>query len=267
MSNTQVSKKWADLGPRVKSAVVMAIIGAVAILSGGFIYAVLVAAVTGMLYWELFHMLGTKNAEKMRLTAGSLAIITLMLSAFLLTWYGFLILIFVACVMAVLMDVNLKKFAPLAVLVAFGAYGLLELRLNHGLWAALWLILVVVFTDIGGYVAGRIFGGPKFWPQISPKKTWSGTIAGWALAAVVGILYASSSSIGAELVIISVFVSFASQMGDILESAFKRKQGIKDSSDLIPGHGGFFDRFDGMIGAASFVTLLAAVGAMPMIGG
>ncbi|MEM6897415.1 MAG: phosphatidate cytidylyltransferase, partial [Pseudomonadota bacterium] len=122
----------------------------------------------------------------------------------------------------------------------------------------IWLILVVVITDVAGYFAGRAFGGPKFWPAISPKKTWSGTVAGWVGAAILGAIFLTFTNAGRDLVWISVLVSFASQMGDITESALKRRMGVKDSSTLIPGHGGLFDRFDGLLGAA-LVMLLAAL--------
>ena len=98
--------------------------------------------------------------------------------------------------------------------------------------------------------AGRMIGGPKFWPAVSPKKTWSGTIAGWIGAGALGAAFMPITGAGATLILISMATSFASQMGDIAESAIKRKMGVKDSSRLIPGHGGVLDRFDGLIGAA-----------------
>ena len=121
----------------------------------------------------------------------------------------------------------------------------------QGIFLVVWLICVVVATDVAGYFAGKAIGGKKFWPSISPKKTWAGILAGWAAAAVVGGLMG-----GEELAAISVFMSFASQLGDIAESAIKRRSGVKDSSNLIPGHGGLLDRFDGLI-AANLVVLIA----------
>jgi phosphatidate cytidylyltransferase len=112
---------------------------------------------------------------------------------------------------------------------------------------------------VAGYFAGKIIGGPKFWPAVSPKKTWSGTSAGWVGAALVGVGFVIWGGGGIMLVRISVLVSMASQAGDIVESALKRRTGVKDSSALIPGHGGFFDRFDGMMGAAAFLLLLGLI--------
>jgi phosphatidate cytidylyltransferase len=113
-------------------------------------------------------------------------------------------------------------------------------------------------SDVGGYVAGRIIGGVKFWPSISPKKTWSGTIAGWILTALLGFFLVQSS--GEEwMVAVAVAVAFGAQLGDIAESWIKRRVGVKDSSNLIPGHGGFLDRFDGFIGGAAVLGMISAV--------
>ena len=129
----------------------------------------------------------------------------------------------------------------------------------------LWLALVVIVTDVAGYFAGRFIGGPKFWPRVSPKKTWSGTVAGWVGAGVVGLIFMAQPGVGAEVVGISIAISMASQMGDIAESAMKRKMGVKDSSNLIPGHGGVFDRFDGMLGASVFLLMIEQIVDFPPV--
>ena len=124
-------------------------------------------------------------------------------------------------------------------------------------------MLVVIATDVFGYFAGRTLGGPKFWPSVSPKKTWSGTAAGWIAAGLVGLLFMLLTDAGWPIVWISMILSFASQMGDIAESALKRRMNVKDSSTLIPGHGGLFDRFDALLGAALFMLLVAYVFNVP----
>ena len=108
-----------------------------------------------------------------------------------------------------------------------------------------------------------MIGGPKFWPRVSPKKTWSGTLAGWACAAVAGAVFAGPTGAGPALVPVSVVVAFAGQMGDIAESAVKRRVEVKDSSDLIPGHGGVLDRFDALLGGAVAAVLLWALSVIP----
>ena len=95
-----------------------------------------------------------------------------------------------------------------------------------------------------------MIGGPKFWPRFSPQKTWSGAVAGWICAAGLTLYVFWGDLTPVLSIAMGVALSFASQMGDIFESAMKRKSNVKDSSNLIPGHGGVLDRFDGVVGAA-----------------
>jgi phosphatidate cytidylyltransferase len=152
------------------------------------------------------------------------------------------------------------------VAILISGHGLFVLRDEAGTIAFLWLLGVVIVSDVMGYFAGRILGGPKFWPAISPKKTWSGTIAGWAGAAVLGLGFVLAGYGSFWLVLLSPLVAFAGQMGDIVESWLKRRVGAKDSSNLIPGHGGVMDRFDALSGAMVLVMLLTRVFDLP-IGG
>ncbi|MES2198324.1 MAG: phosphatidate cytidylyltransferase [Pseudomonadota bacterium] len=124
-------------------------------------------------------------------------------------------------------------------------------------FSALMLILLVVWmSDIGGYFAGRGIGGPKLWPRISPKKTWAGAIGGFALSLVVagGFAAFGYGQVG-PLLLLAAVLSVASQLGDLFESAVKRRFGVKDSSHIIPGHGGLMDRLDGFVAA----VVLAAI--------
>ena len=124
----------------------------------------------------------------------------------------------------------------------------------------------MIITDLAGYFAGRLLGGPKFWASISPNKTWSGTVAGWFAAGCVGGVFVIQLE-GVHWVIIplSILLAAVSQFGDIFESYLKRRAGVKDSSALIPGHGGFLDRFDGMIAAAAAIFLVQTV-FLPSVG-
>ena len=124
-------------------------------------------------------------------------------------------------------------------------------------FAALMLVLLTVWaTDIGGYFAGRLIGGPKLWPQVSPKKTWAGAIGGFAasLAVAVGFAAFHPGKI-MPLLLLAAVLSVAAQLGDLFESAVKRRFGVKDSSHIIPGHGGLMDRLDGFVAA----IVLAAI--------
>ncbi len=135
----------------------------------------------------------------------------------------------------------------------------LRADVTHGLAAILFLFAVVWMTDITAYFAGRAFGGPKLMPKVSPKKTWSGAIGG-TLGGVIGaLLVAHFAGIGnlAAVGAIALVLSVVSQAGDLLESAIKRRFDAKDSSGLLPGHGGLMDRLDGF---ATAVVAAAVIG-------
>jgi phosphatidate cytidylyltransferase len=119
-----------------------------------------------------------------------------------------------------------------------------------GFAALLFVLLVVWVTDIGGYFAGRLIGGPKLWQRISPKKTWAGAIGGFAASLVVAAGFAVFDfGKTVPMLLLGAVLSVVSQLGDLFESAVKRRFGVKDSSHIIPGHGGLMDRLDGFIAA------------------
>jgi phosphatidate cytidylyltransferase len=125
-----------------------------------------------------------------------------------------------------------------------------------GFAALIFVLLVVWVTDIGGYFAGRGLGGPKLWSRVSPKKTWAGAIGGFAASLMVAGGFAGFG-LGRTLplLLLAAMLSVASQLGDLFESAVKRRFGVKDSSQIIPGHGGLMDRLDGFVAA----IVLAAI--------
>jgi phosphatidate cytidylyltransferase len=133
---------------------------------------------------------------------------------------------------------------------------LVRLDEPEGLIALIFVLLVVWGSDIGGYFAGRGIGGRKLWPRVSPKKTWAGAIGGFAASLAVAAGFAAYG-VGKflPLLVLAAVLSIASQLGDLFESAVKRRFGVKDSSHIIPGHGGLMDRLDGYVAA----IVLAAV--------
>ena len=128
-----------------------------------------------------------------------------------------------------------------------------------GLLAVMLLFGVVWTTDVMAYFVGRALAGPKLWPAVSPKKTWSGAVGGAAAATVVGSGISALAGLDhlAALALVCALLSLAAQTGDLLESALKRRFGAKNASELIPGHGGLMDRLDGFVAAALVATLLA----------
>ena len=133
----------------------------------------------------------------------------------------------------------------------------------YNLRAILWLFAVVWGTDVMAYFGGRLIGGPKLWPRVSAGKTWSGTLVGIFSGALLGLAVAAIKPAGpvavVPLILAGLAAGAAAQAGDLLESSVKRRFGVKDSSQLIPGHGGVMDRLDGFVAAALFVSLLSVV--------
>ncbi len=241
----------------------MAVVGIAAMWIGGVWFLLLLALVVAALVWELVGMLG--GGPKRALSLAALAAGAFIAARILPGGLGLPFLLAPAIAGIALLDRNRTLYMIFTALILVASFGLGLLRDDFGFNWMLWLALVVIATDVLGYFAGRFIGGPKFWPQVSPKKTWSGTVAGWVGALVVSIPYVAQSGVGIGLLGIAVSLSMASQLGDIGESAMKRKMGVKDSSNLIPGHGGVFDRFDGMLGASIFLLLIEQLVDFPPI--
>lgn len=256
------SGRWTDLAPRIGSAVVMVAVGVLALWAGSGVFHVFVALLCGAMTWELLRMLNGQSGV-MPLILGGVAAVALLAAIHLPALYT-LPVFAVPVALAVLAARQYRPVcAAFMALILLAGFEMTLLRDGPGLVWIIWLILIVVVSDVAGYFAGRLLGGPKFWPRVSPKKTWSGTVAGWLGAAVVGAVFATQLDSSLLLVPYSMLVAFAAQMGDITESAVKRLVGVKDSSNLIPGHGGFLDRFDGMLGASFFVLAVAGLFGLP----
>ncbi|MEP3677081.1 phosphatidate cytidylyltransferase [Sulfitobacter sp.] len=264
MSN---SEKWSDLATRLGSAVAMVLVGAIGIWMGGFVFHLMVALICGIMAWELVNMVHGAPGSNTALMLGAVTGGALFATYYLPPGFALPLLLAPALLGFGQLERNRTIYMAYTAVILMAGYGLMEVRNEMGIGWMLWLVVVVVATDVVGYFAGRAFGGPKFWPKVSPKKTWSGTAAGWVGAALVGLLFSLNTDASLQLIGVSVAISMASQMGDIAESGIKRKMGVKDSSNLIPGHGGLLDRFDGMLGAALFLLLIGQlIGFPPVIG-
>ena len=254
--------KFADLQTRVTSAIIMLLIGGVAIWMGGYVFSAVIVCAVGAMHWELGRMLTPLSMQAQWFSALT-SVISII---WLLTTDSLIEQVVILTVATLLQRVYFHTVDRLGTLVSagiiIGALLLIYVRNDVGIIAALWIVGIVVITDIAGYFVGRIVGGAKFWPTLSPKKTWSGIVGGWLGAMVLSYVLVHLGYVILPLEValaLALGLSFASQMGDIVESGLKRAAGVKDSSDLIPGHGGVMDRFDGLIGASLVYAVFLGV--------
>ncbi len=150
--------------------------------------------------------------------------------------------------------------------IVWAFFSFIKIReINYGFAQTLWLLFTVSLTDIGAYVVGIAVGGPKIIPTISPNKTWSGCIGGILLALLFSIIfqyivlhiqYVKNSELGCYP-LLTLLISVVAQIGDFLESIFKRKFQVKNSGNLLPGHGGILDRIDGLLLAGIVLAFIA----------
>ena len=147
-----------------------------------------------------------------------------------------------------------------ALLPALALLWIRERDFDDGLALVVWVFIVTWATDIGGYFAGRKFGRRKLAPTISPNKTFEGLYGGIVGAALFGGLWAWATGLGTSLYFLAPLFAVAAQGGDLFESAIKRRAGVKDSGNWLPGHGGLLDRLDGLIPVAILTAAAQAAG-------
>jgi phosphatidate cytidylyltransferase len=243
---------------RVIVALVLAPLAVAIAYAGGWLWAVLVTLASIGLYVEWLTIVGASRETRV-VAAG---VITLAISGLCLATgridAAFLALVIGLAGVALLSSQRRRWTAAGFLYAAAAEIASVLVRLDQAKgFAALFLILLVVWvTDIGGYFAGRGIGGPKLWPRVSPKKTWAGAVGGFAASLVVAAGFAALG-LGktGPILLLGAVLSIASQLGDLFESAVKRRFGVKDSSHIIPGHGGLLDRLDGFVAA----IVLAAI--------
>lgn len=256
------SGRLGDLRTRAVWGAGLGAAGAIPILIGGWLAGLLVAAAAGAMGWEWRRVtLGARFQPILGwMMAGAAAIGVLLAQTGALS-IALLYLLGAAAALALLDRFERRNplWSPLG-LLTFGLAAACFIALRgsepFGLETALWIASVVVACDVGAYFAGRLVGGPKLWPRVSPSKTWSGLAGGMALAALVGGVFswATTGTYYQQVCAVSAIAAVVAQGGDLAESMFKRHFGVKDAGDLIPGHGGALDRLDGFCAA----TMVAA---------
>lgn len=229
---TEPTPRKSDLGVRVVSAVVMIAVAGTALWLGGQIWRILVAVVALVCLGEFLRLIWLATTSWLARSIGAFAA---------------------------------------AVYVLLAAISLADMRYSWthdvdgrlGLVSVLAVVGVVIFTDIGAYFSGRTIGGPKIAPSISPSKTWAGLVGGMLAAAIWSVVALKLSLLAGKMELLvegaalakvllwsaasGAILAVVAQSGDFFESWLKRRAGVKDSSNLIPGHGGVFDRIDGLL--------------------
>lgn len=264
--------KWSDLRKRFGWGALLLVIGIVLLLSSGLWMRLGVSVIAGLMMWELARLTGWRHPEfhspRHPVLIGLLSGLVL-LTMLVLSGDKPLLLILLP-ILAGLPGTHSHErpaYVLFTVAILGAAYALVAMREVMGLATVLWIVATVVQSDVLGYFVGRKVGGRKFWPSISPKKTWSGTLAGWVGALVLALGLWVSGLGTWPVLLVGPLLAIAGQFGDIAESWLKRRVGAKDSSQLIPGHGGVMDRFDAMSGALLLALVLMLVHLLPIIGG
>ena len=249
-----------DLKPRIAAAVVMGGLALATAWVGGFIFAVFWWLAAVVVLWEWQRLVGGARLAE-RVALGGLFIALAALFALHNSTLG-VVAGFVIGAGAVgwLTGRGPGTWAGVGVLYAgalVASVTLLRISPSYGLAAILWVFAVVWGADIAAYFAGRMIGGPKLWPSVSPGKTWSGAIVGAFAGATLGLMLSAWTNRSMPLFWLGLATAIASELGDLFESALKRRFGVKDASGLIPGHGGLMDRLDAFVAASVFAAVVA----------
>lgn len=250
--------------PRLLSGLVMAAVSLALTWWGVWPFAVLVLAVALIVTWEWGHIVRKAEVDLILVIHGVAVVAAVWLALMGLTALAIVALVIGALIAALLGFDHLGRISALGVLYAgLPAVALIWFRAStpHGLTAVLFLFAVIWGTDTGAYAAGRTFGGPKLMPTFSPNKTWSGLTGGVVTSLLLALVFVYFvPGLKAQwLLPVAAGLAVVAQAGDLMESALKRWYGVKDASGLIPGHGGFMDRVDGMIVAVVVAAIAAAV--------
>jgi phosphatidate cytidylyltransferase len=258
---TDAGPRLSELALRVCSALVLVPVAIGAAYIGGWAFALFwTIAAIGVL-WEWMSLVAGADRGPVLATA-SVAI--LLAVTLLIAGHPIAALIVLALGMlavAALAPAERRMWVALGLPYA-GLLGAMPTVLRgdeqHGFLAILFVFGIVWTTDVVAYFVGRAVGGPKLMPQVSPKKTWSGALGGTAGAVLVAILLVRTAGVpdGLAVALLAIVLSVVAQAGDLFESFLKRRFGAKDSSHLIPGHGGLMDRLDGFVTAVTAAALI-----------
>ncbi|WP_458761285.1 phosphatidate cytidylyltransferase [Afipia sp. TerB] len=247
---------------RIAAAAVLAPLAIAIAYAGGWLWALLVTGVACGLYVEWLLIVNDSHDRRAMLIGG----VALVMAGLLMAcgYAGIALAVAVSgTVIVALTSVEQGTWNAAGLVYASAALLasiVVRFDVASGFLALIFVLLVVWVTDIGGYFAGRGIGGPKLWPRVSPNKTWAGAIGGLVLSIGVAAAFAAAGlgRLGSSMLLAAV-LSVVSQLGDLFESAVKRRFGVKDSGRIIPGHGGLLDRLDGFVAAIIVAALIGVL--------
>jgi phosphatidate cytidylyltransferase len=258
---TGIEPRISELTLRVCSALVLVPLALVAAYVGGWLFAAFWGVAALGVLWEWMTLVAGPGHRAVLSTAAASIVLALALAALGFPIAGIVVLVVGALASALPAPGERRHWVAWGTPYA-GAIALAPVILRAADWegflAIVFLFVVVWTTDIVAYFVGRAVGGPRLLPQVSPKKTWSGALGGTLGAVAAATAFAAAAALPGRLAvgILAAGLSVLAQAGDLFESFAKRRFGAKDSSHLIPGHGGLMDRLDGFVLAAVAATLI-----------
>ena len=247
----------------LSTAVIVPIAGCIIVIGGNY-FSLFISILGAVMIWEMARAIfGSAHSRFLIILSigfGVVILLTglrigiLLLSTFVLL---FLVSFSIYCLVIKQAD-KITKFLICSLFIVIPCTLFLWLRETMELIILFWILSCVIATDIGAYVVGKIIGGAKLAPKISPNKTWSGLFGGVTASAFTGLGFSVFwMEKHFKFVCLSLLIAIVAQMGDLLESRFKRKYSLKETSNIIPGHGGIMDRLDGHMAAVTFIALIS----------
>ncbi|NTS29639.1 phosphatidate cytidylyltransferase [Phyllobacterium sp. BT25] len=254
-----------NLQKRIISAIVLIIIAVAMTWMGGFAFGLLASAIGISVFYEWQLIIANRSTPLTRGLAWGCLLLLVVVLLFARDTFVMMVILFGGAFIIAAVGRRETGYWPAAGFLYAGlpciALTLLRGDTGDGFAAILFLFAVVWATDIFAYFNGKALGGPKLAPRFSPNKTWAGAIGGAAAGVAAGVACAAfiGPAGGVPIPLIALLLSVVAQIGDLGESWMKRKFGVKDSSRLIPGHGGVMDRVDGLVAAAALLYVIGAV--------
>jgi phosphatidate cytidylyltransferase len=256
-----LGRSGSELALRIASALVLAPLAIAAAYFGGWPFAIFWSLAAVIVFWEWTTLVAGGDRRALLMLGGAALVLALALAGSGRLTGMLVVIVMGAMGTAPLAPARRRAWVAGAVPYA-GAIGIAPMVLRsdgeYGFVAVLFLFAIVWATDITAYFLGRMIGGPKLLPRVSPNKTWSGAVGGLTGAIIAAIAIAKGAGLAGWLALatIAALLSAFAQAGDLFESLLKRKFGAKNSSHLIPGHGGLMDRLDGFVVAAAVAALI-----------